>query len=58
MSGLEFLKAIMAGRLPGPPFGTVLGTHKTQVEEGRVTFELDPGEHHCNPMGTVHGGAL
>ena len=24
--------------------------------EGRASFELDPGERHYNPLGTVHGG--
>jgi len=28
------------------------------VEEGSVTFYLDPQEFHYNPLGTVHGGII
>ena len=28
------------------------------IEHGRVTMALEPGEHHYNPLGTVHGGMI
>lgn len=56
MSGLDFMRAMLAGRLPQPPIAAVLGYRLHHVEEGRVTFRGTPGLPHTNPMGTVHGG--
>ena len=56
MSGLEFLRAISRGDLPGPPIAELMGFGFTEVEEGRVVFECVPAEYHYNPIGTVHGG--
>ena len=56
MSGLEFIRAIARGDLPAPPFLRLLGAEMAEVEEGRVLFEVDPGEYHYNPIGSVHGG--
>jgi uncharacterized protein (TIGR00369 family) len=58
MSGLEYLTAMLAGELPAPPIGILLGLGAKCVESGRVVFELEPGEHLYNPIGLVHGGAL
>ena len=56
MSGLEFLRAIRDGRLPGPPIAQLLGFHLVEVEPGHAVFEVLPGEQHYNPIGVVHGG--
>src|SRR5918997_3286810 len=56
LSGLEFLRAIVAGELPPAPIQQLLGFRLVEAEEGRVVFELDPGERHYNPIGSVHGG--
>jgi uncharacterized protein (TIGR00369 family) len=56
MSGLDFMRGILEGRLPGPPIGRTLGFHLHAVEEGRVTFRGAPDFSTANPMGTVHGG--
>lgn len=56
MSGLEFLRAIRDGELPGPPIAVLLGMRLAEVEEGRAVFECAPGEQHYNPIGVVHGG--
>lgn len=56
MSGLEFLAAIADGRLPPPPIAATLGFAWLSVAPGRVVFVCTPGEHHYNPIGTVHGG--
>jgi uncharacterized protein (TIGR00369 family) len=56
MSGLELLQAIAEGRLPGPPIASTLDFAATEVAEGRVVFVCTPGEHHYNPIGSVHGG--
>jgi uncharacterized protein (TIGR00369 family) len=46
----------MRGELPAPPIATLIGFQVVEVEEGRVVFELVPGEHQYNPLGSVHGG--
>jgi uncharacterized protein (TIGR00369 family) len=56
LSGIDFLRAIMEGRLPPPPIAVLMGFRIEEVGEGQVTFAVDPGEHHYNPIGMVHGG--
>jgi uncharacterized protein (TIGR00369 family) len=58
MTGLEAMQAIQAGKLPHPPIAALMDIRMTDVSEGRVVCEMDPGEYQCNPLGTVHGGAL
>src|SRR3984957_18247572 len=49
MSGLDFVRAIFARRLPEPP---IMQT----VEPGAVVIHSVPGLRHYNPIGSVHGG--
>ncbi len=56
MSGLEYLRTMQRGELPGPPIMATLGIGITEVEEGRVVFTVEPAEYHYNPIGVVHGG--
>jgi uncharacterized protein (TIGR00369 family) len=56
MSGLEALRAIMAGELPPPPIALLLGMGPVELSEGRAVFAAEPGERHYNPIGLVHGG--
>ena len=56
MTGLELLKEMIAGRLPGPPILETLDFTLTEVEQGRAVFEGVPQFKHYNPLGTVHGG--
>ncbi|MFI8823645.1 PaaI family thioesterase [Streptomyces sp. NPDC053431] len=56
MAGLDFLRALIEGRLPGPPIGALLGFGLDEVEHGRAVFSFEPGEEHYNPIGSVHGG--
>ncbi len=56
LSGLDYLGAMMAGELPAPPIMATLGFDLVEVGEGRAVFACDPGEHHMNPIGSVHGG--
>ncbi|MFJ9575235.1 PaaI family thioesterase [Streptomyces sp. NPDC101191] len=56
MAGLDFLRELIAGRLPGPPIGALLGFGLDEVEHGRAVFSFEPGEEHYNPIGSVHGG--
>jgi uncharacterized protein (TIGR00369 family) len=58
VSGVEFLRAMMRGEVPGPPMAALLGLEIDEVDEGRVVFGVVPGEYHYNPAGVVHGGLL
>ena len=55
-SGLEFLRAMIAGELPAAPIGGTLGFRLVEVEPGRAVFEGEPGPNLLNPLGAVHGG--
>lgn len=57
-TGLDFLRDIAAGRLPGPPVGATVDFALDEVEHGRAVFSLLPGEEHYNPIGSVHGGVF
>lgn len=56
LDGLSALRAMMAGELPPPPFGVLLGMEPIEVEYGRVVFAVVPDDRHYNPIGMVHGG--
>src|SRR5712671_5617900 len=56
LPGIEFLRAIRDGRLPGPPIAQLMGFSLVEVEPGHAVFECVPGEQHYNPIGVVHGG--
>lgn len=58
MSGLEFLRGLLDGTLPAPPFSEVADIWPCEVEKGRVVFEAMPSSRFYNPMGVVHGGWL
>ena len=55
-SGLEFLKRIVAGEIPGVPIGDTLGFRLVEVEEGRVVLLGNPDRRSYNLIGSVHGG--
>jgi len=56
MSGLELIKAIQVGELPGPPIAELIGMWVAEASEGRVVIAIEPAEYHYNPLGMVHGG--
>ena len=56
MSGLDYLRAIARGELPGAPLAHLMGFGCAEIERGRVVFECVPAEYHYNPIGAVHGG--
>lgn len=58
MSGLEFLRKIVAGELPPPPIAELLGMRLVWVEPSAAAFEIDPAEFLYSPLGTVHGGIV
>jgi uncharacterized protein (TIGR00369 family) len=56
LTGLELLRTMMAGGLPGPTIGRTLNFTLTEVEEGRCLFHGEPTNDFLNPLGIVHGG--
>jgi len=56
MSGIELLRAIVAGKFPPPPMAGALDYTIRSVEDGRVIFVGVPKFEFYNPLGMVHGG--
>jgi uncharacterized protein (TIGR00369 family) len=56
MPGIDYMRALAAGKLPAPPIAVVMSMGPIEIEEGRVVFAGEPGEEHYNPIGIVHGG--
>ncbi|MEO0819582.1 MAG: PaaI family thioesterase [Pseudomonadota bacterium] len=56
MSGLDFIRGIVEGRLPYPPIARPMGMRFVSAEKGRVVIEGRPAFDHYNPLGAVHGG--
>jgi uncharacterized protein (TIGR00369 family) len=56
LTGLEFLRKMIDGELPGPAIGATLGFRLVEVEAGRAIFEGEPSPALLNPLGSVHGG--
>ena len=53
---LELARRVQRGEAPPPPIGRLLGFVLKEIEPGRAVFEMEAGERHHNPMGTLHGG--
>lgn len=58
MDGIDFLKKMTSGEIPGAPIGAHIGMELAEVEAGTVTFHCHPDESHYNPIGMVHGGLV
>lgn len=54
--GLSFLRGIIDGRHPDPPFADTMDFDLAEAEEGRVVFTGKPSARFFNPLGTIHGG--
>jgi uncharacterized protein (TIGR00369 family) len=57
-AGLDFLRSMIAGEVPGPPIASLLGMALVEVEHGRAVFTVTPDESLFNPIGAVHGGVV
>ncbi len=55
-TGLDYLRRIAAGELPGVPIGQTLGFHLAEAGPGRVVLRGAPDARVYNLIGTVHGG--
>jgi len=58
MSGLKLFQAMVEGRVALPAIMHLVGMTFATVEEGHIAMDLTPGEHHYNPLGSVHGGII
>ena len=58
MKWIDTLREIVAGTREPPPVAKLIGFAMTEVEPGRVVFELDADPQHASPLGTLHGGIL
>jgi uncharacterized protein (TIGR00369 family) len=56
MPGIDFVRAIFAGRLPEPPIMQNVEPFDCIAEPGIVVINSIPGFRHYNPIGSVHGG--
>ena len=56
LSGLEMLREMVAGRVPGAPMAESLDFMLVHVSEGEAVFQGRPGTRFMNPMGGLHGG--
>ncbi len=56
LSGLEFVQALVDGKLPHNSMAQTLGYRIVSAEHGRVVIIAQPSRSHLNPGGTVHGG--
>jgi len=58
LTGIDHLRAILAGELAPPPIAAHFGFGLARVEPGEVTFVCTPDESVYNPIGLVHGGLV
>jgi uncharacterized protein (TIGR00369 family) len=56
LSGMEYLRKIVAGELPPPPIAALMNFRIAELSQGRAVFVVEPAEYHYNPIGVVHGG--
>jgi uncharacterized protein (TIGR00369 family) len=55
MPGIDFVRAMFAGKLPSPPIMQTIEPFDYAAEPGIITFQSVPGFRHYNPIGSVHG---
>jgi len=56
LSGLDALRALIAGAHPAPSIATTMGFYLAEVEDGRALFIGETSDRILNPLGIVHGG--
>ena len=58
LPGLDYLQAMVEGRIPPPPISSLVQMELVSAERGRVEFACTPDESAYNPIGAVHGGLV
>ena len=57
-SGLEIMRALIAGELPAPPLHNLCGIVPFDAEDGRTRWTMPASEWLCTPVaGRLYGGA-
>lgn len=54
-AGIDYLRALIADRLPHPSMAQTLGFRLTEVDSGRAVISGETHADYCNPNGTIHG---
>jgi uncharacterized protein (TIGR00369 family) len=54
--GIEFLRDIIAGRVPAAPIQATVGFELVEVDDGFAKLQMVPGEHLYGALNAVHGG--
>ncbi|HXO21021.1 MAG TPA: PaaI family thioesterase [Thermoanaerobaculia bacterium] len=54
----QLIQGWLDGTAPPAPITELIGFRFTAFENGEIRAELEAGQRHHNPMGTVHGGVL
>lgn len=55
---LTMIRKMIAGELPPPPVGQLIGMNVVEVDRDLAIFEMEASRRHANPMGTMHGGVF
>jgi uncharacterized protein (TIGR00369 family) len=55
---LEAIGRVARGEVPQAPVARLIGFELTSIGHGESVIELQAGDMHANPMGTLHGGIL
>lgn len=58
LDGIDYLKKVAAGEIPGAPIAGHFQMELVDVDHGSVSFRCQPDESHYNPIGGVHGGLV
>lgn len=58
MTGMEIMRALIAGELPAPPISHLIGVRPLAAEDGESVFVLPASEWLCSPLGKVEGGVI
>jgi uncharacterized protein (TIGR00369 family) len=58
MAGIDYIQAMIDGKIPPPPISKLVQMQLVEAEPGRVVFECTPDESVYNPIGVVHGGLV
>lgn len=56
VSGLDYLRRIVAGEIASVPIGDTMGFRAVDVERGRIALAGTPDARYYNLIGTIHGG--
>jgi uncharacterized protein (TIGR00369 family) len=56
LTGLEFLRAMMEGRIPRAPIAEIIPMKPIEIGSGYIKFFAKADNRHINPLGGVHGG--